>query len=91
MSEEIINIIIQYAPTVLVVVMMVLNALGQKTNLINGLKTIAIKAEEIEQSAKFTELQTRMNALIEQEKEINKKLREILNDINKLENREEND
>ena len=91
MSEEIINIIIQYAPTVLVVVMMVLNALGQKTNLINGLKTIATKAEEIEQSAKFTELQTRMNTLIEQEKEINKKLREILNDINKLENREEND
>ena len=91
MSEEIITIIIQYAPTVLVVVMMVLNALGQKTNLINGLKTIATKAEEIEQSAKFTELQTRMNALIEQEKEINKKLREILNDINKLENREEND
>lgn len=91
MSEEIINIIIQYAPTVLVVIMMVLNALGQKTNLINGLKTIATKAEEIEQSAKFTELQTRMNTLIEQEKEINRKLRELLNDINKLENREEND
>lgn len=91
MSEEIINIIIQYAPTVLVVIMMVLNALGQKTNLINGLKTITTKAEEIEQSAKFAEVQTKMNTLIEQEKEINKKLRELLNDINKLENREEND
>ena len=89
MSEQIINIILQYAPTVLVVIMMVLNALGQKTNLINGLKTIATKAEEIEQSAKFAELQEEMNALIEQEKEINIRLRKLINDINKIENREE--
>ena len=88
MSEELINTILQYAPTILVVVMMVLNALGQKTNLINGLKTIATKAEEIEQSAKFAELQAELNGLVEQQKALLAQLKELSNDINKIENRE---
>ena len=88
MSEELINTVLQYAPTILVVIMMVLNALGQKTNLINGLKTIANKAEEIEQSAKFAELQAELNGLVEQQKAILAQLKELSNDINKIENRE---
>ena len=88
MSEELINTVLQYAPTILVVIMMVFNALGQKTNLINGLKTIANKAEEIEQSAKFTELQAELNGLVEQQKAILAQLKELSNDINKIENRE---
>ena len=88
MSEELINTILQYAPTILVVIMMVLNALGQKTNLINGLKTIATKAEEIEQSAKFAELQDKLNGLVEEQKALLAQLKELSNDINKLENRE---
>lgn len=88
MSEELINTILQYAPTILVVVMMVLSALGQKTNLINGLKTIATKAEEIEQSAKFAELQAELNGLVEQQKALLAQLKELSNDINKIENRE---
>ena len=91
MSEELVNVIIQYAPTVLVVITMVLSALGQKSNLLNGLKTIAKKAEEIEESAKLTNIQAEMNGLIEQEKETNRKLKELINRISKLENREEND
>ena len=88
MSEELINTVLEYAPTILVVIMMVLNALGQKTNLINGLKTIANKAEEIEQSAKFEELQVELNGLVEQQKALLAKLKELSNDINKIENRE---
>lgn len=91
MSEELINVIIQYAPTVLVVITMVLSALGQKSNLLNGLKTIAKKADEIEESAKLTNIQAEMNGLIEQEKETNRRLKELINRISKLENREEND
>ena len=88
MSEELINTVLQYAPTILVVIMMVLNALGQKTNLINGLKTIANIAEEIEQSAKFAELQAELNGLVEQQKALLAQLKELSNDINKIENRE---
>ena len=85
MSEELINTILQYLPTILVVVEMVLLAFGQKTNLINGLKTIAEKADELKQAAEMQELQNDLQAVIEQNKALLNKINSLTNDIERLE------
>ena len=88
MSEELINTILQYLPTIIVVVEMVLLAFGQKTNLINGLRLIADKAEEIKSSAEFEQVQIKMLALIEEQKELINEIKKLRNEINKIQDKE---
>jgi len=89
MTEELIQTILTYLPMVLVVAETVILAFGQKANLLSGLKTITDKANEIQESAKFTEIRTEMMAIIEQQKAIIEDLKKLRNEINKIENREE--
>lgn len=89
MTEEIVQTILQYLPIVLVFCETIILAFGQKSNLLNGLKTITDKANEINESAKFAEVRSEMMAIIEQQKTVIEDLKKLRNEINKIENREE--
>lgn len=74
-TETIINLITQYAPSVLAVVMIVLTTVMQKSNLFNGLKDLKERAEELRVASEFKEVQNKMQTLTimisEQQRTIN--------------------
>ena len=85
MSQAIIDTIVAYIPYALVIIEFVMIALGNKSNLINGLKTIAEKADEIKESAEMKELQVEINTVIEQNKALLNRISDLTSDVIRLE------
>ena len=59
----ILNLIMDYGPSILTVVMLVITTLAQKSNLFNGLKTIKQRAEELKASAEFKDVTVKISAI----------------------------
>lgn len=85
MSQAIIDTIVAYIPYALVIIEFVMIALGNKANLINGLKTIAEKADEIKESAEMKELQVEIKTVVEQNKALLNRISDLTSDVMRLE------
>lgn len=86
--DTILNLIMQYGPTILTVCMLVITTLSQKTNLFNGLKTLKEKAEEMKVAAEFKEVQDKMTTLMITIEEQEKLIKDLTSAINKIQNKE---
>ena len=85
MSETIINTIIQYIPYALVVIEFIMIALGNKSNLINGLDMIKSKCEELQEAAEMKEIKAEIKTVTEQNKALLNRIYDLTNDIMRLE------
>lgn len=83
-TDAILNLVAQYAPTILAVVCIVINTISQKTNLFNGLKVLYQKADEFNKSAQFKEIQDKMTTLtitVKEQEEVIKDLTDSIRGI----------
>lgn len=88
-TETIMNLIMEYSPTILTVCMLVITTLSQKTNLFNGLKTLKEKAEEMKVAAEFKEVQDKMTGLMLLIQEQEKTIKELTNAVYRVESKED--
>lgn len=87
-TETIMNLIMEYGPTILTVCMLVITTLSQKSNLFNGLKTLKAKAEEMKVAAEFKEVQDKMTSLMMIIQEQEKTIKELTNAIYRVDSKE---
>ena len=80
----ILNLIMDYGPSILTVAMLVITKLAQKSNLFNGLKTIKERAEELKVSAEFKEVQDKMQGLMMLIESQEKCIKELTDSLNKI-------
>ena len=86
----ILDLIKDYAPSILTVAMLVITTVLQKGSLSSGLKTIMTKAEELKVSAEFKEVQDKMQGIMATNQELTKQVKELTDALNKIK-RTEND
>ena len=83
-AETIINLVSQYAPTIIATVCIVITTLMQKSNLFSGLKTLYQKADEFNKSAQFKEIQDKMTTLTVTIKEQEQIIKELTDSVRKI-------
>lgn len=83
-ADKIISLATQYGPTILAMVLMVINTLAQRTDLFNGLKTLYKKADEFNQSAQFKEIQDKMTALTVVVKDQEQVIKDLTDSVRKI-------
>lgn len=83
-ADTVLNLVMQYGPTILTVAMLVLTTLSQKSNLFSGLKTLKEKAEELKVAAEFKDVQDKMQSLIITIKEQEKIIQDLTNAVYKI-------
>ena len=83
-ADTIINLVSQYAPTILATVLIVINTFMQKSNLFNGLKTLYKKADEFNKSAQFKEIQDKMTTLTVTIQEQEQIIKELTDSVRKI-------
>lgn len=86
----ILDLIQDYAPSILTVAMLVITTILQKGSLSSGLKTIMTKAEELKVSAEFKEVQDKMQGIMITNQELTKQVKDLTDALNKIK-RTEND
>lgn len=88
-ADTVLDLVMQYGPTILTVVMLVLTTLSQKSNLFSGLKTLKEKAEELKVAAEFKDVQDKMQSLIITIKEQEKIIQDLTNAVHKIKSNKE--
>ena len=88
-ADTVLNLVMQYGPTILTVAMLVLTTLSQKSNLFSGLKTLKEKAEELKVAAEFKDVQDKMQSLIITIKEQEKIIQDLTNAVHKIKSNKE--
>lgn len=83
-ADTIINLVSQYAPTILATVLIVINTFMQKSNLFNGLKILYKKADEFNKSAQFKEIQDKMTTLTVTIQEQEQTIKELTDSVRKI-------
>lgn len=83
-ADTIINLVSQYAPTILATVLIVINTFIQRTNLFSGLKTLYAKADEFNKSAQFKEIQDKMSTLTVTIQEQEQTIKDLTDAIRKI-------
>lgn len=83
-ADTIINLVSQYAPTILATVLIVINTFIQRTNLFSGLKTLYAKADEFNKSAQFKEIQDKMSTLTVTIQEQEQIIKDLTDSIRKI-------
>lgn len=83
-ADTIVNLVSQYAPTILATVLIVINTFMQRSNLFNGLKTLYKKADEFNKSAQFKEIQDKMTTLTVTIQEQEQTIKELSDAVRKI-------
>lgn len=85
MVDKILEIAANYAPSILAIVLIVINSFAQKSNLVNGIKLIKTKAEELEAAAQFKTVQDQLTGLMMEIELQQKEIKALTDSINKIE------
>lgn len=83
-ADTIVNLVSQYAPTILATVLIVINTFMQKSNLFSGLKTLYAKADEFNKSAQFKEIQDKMTTLTVTIQEQEQTIKDLTDAVRKI-------
>lgn len=78
------EIVKDYGPNILAVALIVITTLAQKSNLLNGLKTIVKRADELKVAAEFKDVQDKMQGLMMTIEAQEKQIQDLTDSINKI-------
>ena len=82
--NAILAVVKDYLPSIITVGMLVITTVAQRSNLFNGLKTIAQKAEELKVAAEFKDVQDKMQTLLITIEEQQKQIKALTDAVSKI-------